>query len=245
MILKIDNRPHRHRRRNIAIGIISGILITIVGLYFFGDYEQPVSSLSNEMKANLNDIEKNAVVVLKNIKTNQNTFLQPTQPTYTLAQLQQVALDDINKIRQQNDVPPVTLDNAKASQVWAEHLLSESCITHREGNNGPMQRYVDNGDPMKWVFENVAATFGDATILPPDTIKALDDSMMNDDQMWSNLHRQNILNPNHVSVSIGIAYNSTNLVLVQDFQEPFTNSYYDTSQWKSFDMSYLQTCGLQ
>jgi hypothetical protein len=35
-----------------------------------------------------------------------------------------------------------------------------------------------------------------------------------------NGHRMNILNPNHQNVSLGIAYNLNNVVLVEDFEDP-------------------------
>jgi len=56
--------------------------------------------------------------------------------------------------------------------------------------------------------------------------------MMYNDADQNNAHGDNILNPNHKSVSLGIAYDNNNLVLVEDFQEP------NTLGWKSFDLAY-------
>lgn len=218
---KIDNRPKKHRGKYTVLGILTGIIITVVALYFYNNYQQSI----------INDIDgiKNTI----SSKISKQLIDSNAQKQLTLDELQQITLQDINNYRQINGVNSIIMDNAKASQLWAEHLLSEGCISHREGSNGPMQRYLNSGDRLQMVFENISGGYGTQYMDIVTAIKTANAEMMNNDQDQNNLHKYNILNPNHISVSLGIAYNSNKLILVEDFQEPYVDQ-----DWKSFDMMY-------
>ena len=234
MVYKIDNRPKKHRGRYATLGFFLGIAVCFVGLYFYYNYweTQPVIQSVAEIKRVVTDVvtpvvhhHNNVVTTLNNppqvsdnvqlvqndqIQSNpvQQVVPQSNTPDYSLEQLRQVALDDINNYRVQNGLRPIPMDNAKASQVWADHLLTLGCITHREGIVGPNTRYKDNGDKPQMVYENVSGGYGTTWMTPPEAIKQANYDMMFNDADQNNGHKNNILNPNHQSVSLGISYNS-------------------------------------
>lgn len=243
MVYRIDNRKKRHYGRYTVLGIVLGIALALGGVYVYDNYKQPILNNVNQIGKITNAEIQKTEPIIHNIESKPITSLvdkqpeisqnyQPITKSYSLDELKQITLDDINNYRTQNGLNQISMDNAKASQVWADHLLLEGCITHREGNSGPMQRYVDNDDNLQMVFENISGGYGTNWLTPDEAIKKANSEMMNNDLDQNNAHRDNILNANHRSVSIGIAYDNNKLILVEDFQEPiFAN-------WKSFDMAY-------
>ena len=241
MVYRIDNRPKKHRGRYTIFGIILGLALAFGGLYVYDNHKDVINGNVDSIKQfAIKQIPKDSPIIQvtqgyttkPEIVSVQQPIKQEQVITYSLNDLQQTALDDINNYRTQSGLQPLIIQNAKASQVWANHLLSEGCIAHREGNSGPMKRYMDNGDQLQMVFENVSGGYGSNTMTPIEAIKQADSEMMNNDAEQGNAHRNNILNPNHQSVSLGIAYNSDKMIIVQDFQEPLIGN------WQGFDMSY-------
>ena len=162
------------------------------------------------------------------------SMIQSTPPP-SLDELKQIALDDINKYRAQNGIHPLTLGNAKSSQIYAEELLQEGCIHHIDSKGeGPMLRYKNNGDTMFLVSENIAGESGTNYGTPQSSILDGNDKMMNDDASSNWGHKKNMLDPQPESVSIGIAYDSQRLVMVQDFQAVLPSGYeYDPSSFQT------------
>lgn len=261
MVYKIDNRVKKHRGRYTVLGIVLGIALCCTGFYLYDNYKVPIVEgvgmlkntaitqgikyenqvTTNNIKTQLTQPTQNQPVTTNTVVNSQSdnqiqTNSQIPTTSYSLDQLDQIALNDINQYRQQNGLNILPLENAKASQVWADHLLALGCITHREGNVGPIQRYLDNGDTLQMVFENVSGGYGTETMNVDQSIKKADYDMMFNDVDQSNGHRDNILNPSHTSVSIGIAYNNNKLVLVEDFQQSI-----GIYNWRSFDLAYDDT----
>lgn len=250
-MFKKDNRIKKHHGRYTILGIVLGISLAFGGFYFYDNnrdlVNQNVSKINTMAKeqyvkeiSSIPALQPKVIPMVNTSNANPivelvpklNAFSSNSIDEYNIEQLRQIALDDINNYRSSNGVNTIPMNNAKASQLWAEHLLSEGCISHREGNSGPIQRYVDNGDQLQMVYENVAGGYGTNWMSLPDAIKDANSQMMNNDAEQGNGHRNNILNPNHQSLSLGIAYNSDKLVIVEDFQEP------NILGWKTFDMSY-------
>src|SRR6185312_13297916 len=180
MVYRQDNRRNKHKGRYTALGIILGISLTLAAIYFYDNNRQPILDNVNEVKQfAIKQIPKDSPIVSV---VNDNPVVKPlvpsppvdssqqmTQPvsqsqTYSIEQLRQIELDDINHYRLQSGLSPIPLHNAKASQAWADHLLSEGCIAHKEGTSGPEQRYLDNGDMLQMVFENVSGGYGTSTM---------------------------------------------------------------------------------
>ncbi len=159
------------------------------------------------------------------------SFEPPEQPT--LQELRQIALDDINKYRKDKGVRSISLGDAKAPQVYAEQLAQEQCIHHvSNSGDGPMLRYKNNNDEMYLIFENIAGGYGSTWNMKKGILDANYDMMFDDAHAnWG--HRDNIINPNHESVSIGISFDSKELVIVQDFEQSLESGYlYHPSSFK-------------
>ncbi len=163
---------------------------------------------------------------------------EPAKQYPSLAELRQIALDDINKYRTEKGLRTIALGSAKSSQLYAEELLKEGCIHHvSDRGEGPMLRYKNNGDTMFLVAENIAGGLGTDWGTPQDETLQGNYRMMfeNEDSNWG--HRDNILEPSHASVSIGIAYDSERLVMVQDFESVLPAGYqYDPSSFMTEPM---------
>lgn len=153
---------------------------------------------------------------------------------YSLEELKQIALDDINKYRNENGKRVLTLGIAKSPQLYASELLKEGCIHHVSNNGeGSMLRYQTNHDTMYLIFENIAGEGGTSWKNPAQAVIDANYGMMYDDASSNWGHRDNILNPSHHSVSIGIAYDNQRFVMVQDFQQSLGSGYmYDPSSFQ-------------
>lgn len=154
-------------------------------------------------------------------------------PPPTLSELKQITLDDINKYRMEKDLRPVKLGNAISPQLYAEELGKERCINHISDNgDGPMLRYKKNGDRMYLIFENIVGGYGSSWNMEGGILDANYD-MMYDDAHANWGHRDNIMNPKHTSVSIGISDENGRLTMVQDFEQSLPPGYsYHPSSFK-------------
>jgi uncharacterized protein YkwD len=146
------------------------------------------------------------------------------RPEYTLYELRQIALADINKYRNEYGVSSIILGNAKAPQLYAEELAKESCIHHiSDRGEGPMLRYKNNNDRMYLVAENIAG--GYPSWNKKQAILDANHDMMYDDAHANWGHRDNIIDPGHRSVSIGITFDYGEMVIVQDFEQSLPPGY--------------------
>ena len=153
----------------------------------------------------------------------------------SLDQLKQIALEDINKYRVQNGLPTLSLGSALSPQLYSQELLSEGCIHHiSDRGEGPMLRYKNNGDRIFLVAENIGGGLGTSWTSTDQSILDSNSSMMFDDAASNWGHRDNILNSNARSVSIGISYDSQRLVMIQDFEWSLPPGYmYDPSSFST------------
>jgi uncharacterized protein YkwD len=168
------------------------------------------------------------------------TILQPrSQEPQTVAreELVQHALDLINKDRADFGLPPVELSTNQAAQAHAEDVFNTKRISHWMTNGEkPYMTYTRYGGEGG-VQQNVAIA-GFSTeqynecrtnilvdcerIEPLSTIEELEYEMMyRDSECCNDGHRDNILDPRHTHVSIGIVYDQYYLALVQNFENNF------------------------
>lgn len=161
------------------------------------------------------------------------------------------ALAMINKDRKEAGLSPVKMSDNKAAQVHAEDVFKSKQISHwTTGGEKPYMVYTQQGGKGS-VHQNVAiAGFGAdqydrckslvllcEKIDPVKSIDELEGEMMNNDnKCCANGHRDNILDPHHTGVSIGIAYDDYYLALVQNFEN-------DYSLDVSMDGSYVSIVG--
>lgn len=154
-----------------------------------------------------------------------------TKPSLSLDELRQIVLDDINKYRQEKQLSILVLGSAKSPQLYAKELFGESCIHHISLNGvGPMLRYKNNNDVMFLVSENISGGNLNRVYIE-DVLKDANYRMMFEDAHANWGHRDNILNPEHASVSIGISFDNNSYVLVEDFEHslPIGYDYHEDS----------------
>lgn len=168
------------------------------------------------------------------------TILQPQsqQPrTVPREELVQHVLDRINKDRTDFGLLPVKLSSNQAAEIHAEDVFRTRQISHWTTNGEkPYMTYTQN-DGEGSVQQNVAiAGFSPEQyeqcvtnilvqcekIEPLYTIEQLQYEMMyNDKECCNDGHRNNILDPRHTHVSIGIVYDQYYLALVQNFENNY------------------------
>jgi uncharacterized protein YkwD len=155
----------------------------------------------------------------------------PFKPAGALADIFQFTLDLINRDRTANGLGAVALGSNGAAQKHAQDMFDNYFLSHW-GTDGlkPYMRYTLEGG-LNYDAENSAyggplQKLSDpgssyARIDPRTEIKALEDGMLNQDAASNWGHRDNILNPLHTKVNLGIAYDTYHLTLVQDFESEY------------------------
>ncbi|HVP22931.1 MAG TPA: CAP domain-containing protein [Conexivisphaerales archaeon] len=122
---------------------------------------------------------------------------------------------------------PVTLNLRLAAQQHAYSMLVNGYLSHWDTQGlKPYMRYTIAGG-QGYVAENVAfirAIGGyHSTASVEDAVKRLEYEMVYNDAAHNNGHRDNILDQYHTGVSVGIAYDSDSVYLVQDFTNDYLN----------------------
>jgi uncharacterized protein YkwD len=133
------------------------------------------------------------------------------------------ALFLINSDRQTSGLQNVSLSSVNSGQQHADEMLKTGYFSHWDVQGyKPYIRYTLAGGKGA-VSENIAQVenWSAAGISQKQALNELEWGMMNDDAAWNWGHRENILNPLHNKVSIGIAYDSNYLYFVEDFENDY------------------------
>jgi uncharacterized protein YkwD len=134
--------------------------------------------------------------------------------------LDNYALSLINTDRQANGLQNITLSSINSGQVHADDMLKNGYFSHWDMNGyKPYMRYTLAGGQGA-VEENIAweGQAGSSVSIDVElTLKNMEWQMMYNDSAENWGHRDNILNPLHNEVSIGIAYDYNNVYFVEDF----------------------------
>jgi len=149
------------------------------------------------------------------------------EPTYSHQELVNYALSLINKDRLDHGLSNVSLSSIKSGQEHAENMLEYHYLSHWDTNGyKPYMRYTLTGGRGA-VAENCAWQYNSGSFNVKEAIADLERSMVYDDADSDWGHRDNILDPFHNRVSIGIAYDNHNVYYVQDFED-------DYIEWSTF-----------
>lgn len=143
------------------------------------------------------------------------------------------ALSLINSDRQTHGLSNVSLSFVDSAQKHADSMLTSHYFSHWDTSGyKPYMRYTVSGGTGS-VAENIAWQYSSAPVDVQAAITSLEWQMMyNDaDSGWG--HRDNILNPFHNKVSIGIAYDTNNVYFVQDFIDEYV-------QWSTCSVTQNQ-----
>ena len=152
-------------------------------------------------------------------------------------ELVQHVLNRINKDRSDSGLLPVELSSNQAAQIHAEDVFRTRQISHWMTNGEKPYMTYTQYDGEGSVQQNVAiAGFSPEQyeqcvtnvlieceeIEPLSTVDQLQYEMMyNDKECCNDGHKNNILNPRHTHVSIGIVYDQYYLALVQNFENNY------------------------
>src|SRR6266566_7947437 len=155
------------------------------------------------------------------------------------AVLANFTLGVINKDRASAGLSPVSLSSVPSGQQHADSMAFYGYFSHWD-NQGykPYMRYSLLGG-TGGVAENAALNYCNSS--PPDSndptpalcglqtvenaINGSEWAMMNNDTTCcNNGHRENILQTIHNRVSVGVAYNSTAVYIVEDFENDYITS---------------------
>ncbi|HYY41010.1 MAG TPA: CAP domain-containing protein, partial [Nitrososphaera sp.] len=177
------------------------------------------------------------------IQQNDNPTIKILQPpsrqpsSVPQEELVQYALDVINKDRMEFGLLPVELSSNQAAQEHAADVFRTKQISHWNINGEkPYMSYTRYGG--KGSVEQNVAIAGFSTeqyercvtnvlldcekIEPLSAIKELEYEMMyKDKECCNNGHRNNILDPHHTHVSIGIVNDDYYLAFVQNFENNY------------------------
>lgn len=155
----------------------------------------------------------------------------------TLQELREYALKKINEDRAQFKLSPVELSDNEAAQVHAEDVLETREISHwmtngekpymtytRLGGEGHVGQNVALSGDMSYYRDCTSGFYLCDRIDPLEEIDGHQYGMMyEDEECCDNGHRDNILEPQHTHVSIGIAYDAYTFVMVQNFEDNYIN----------------------
>lgn len=161
-----------------------------------------------------------------------NIFHKPIKGSVpTREELYQYALELINHDRTSHGVGPVALDSNPSAQSHADDMLDSEYFSHWNTDGvKPYVTYTESGGRGS-VEENISVT---AVYCPSldcnpnffDPFKQINDSeygMMYNDAGSNWGHRDNILDPEHTDVDIGIAYNNDKFYFVEHFENNIIN----------------------
>lgn len=158
------------------------------------------------------------------------SFPNILQPNYSHDELVNYALSLINSDRKADGLLNVSLSQVSSAQKHADDMLRNDFFSHW-GTDGskPYMRYTLTGGRGA-VAENIAAFTRGVPWDLKAALNSLESNMMNNDAASNWGHRDNILNPFHNEVSIGVSYGSGQAYLVQDFIDYYV-------QWSTFTVT--------
>jgi uncharacterized protein YkwD len=232
-----------------AIALVT--VLALAGLFVFYEF-QPISLVSSNSSATSSTPSTTSAATVSGPTTSPSTSTVSSSFTsspssvgvpppligngsFTLSYpsdyttLANYLLGRINQDRANFSLSPVILSPIESAQQHADSMLYFGYFSHWDTQGyKPYMRYtLLNG--VGSVEENIAF---ESTTLPSfttdasveSTLSGLEYSMMyNDSMCCQNGHRDNILDPLHNRVSIGVAYNSTHLYMVEDFENYYIN----------------------
>lgn len=167
------------------------------------------------------------------------TILQQNQEPTAVPreELVQHALDLINEDRADFGLPPVELSANQAAQAHAQDVFNTKQISHwmtngekpymtysRYGGEGNVQQNVAIAGFSADQYEECRTSIliDCERIEPLSTIEELEFKMMyRDKECCNDGHRDNILDPRHTHVSIGIVYDQYYLAFVENFENNY------------------------
>jgi len=238
----------------VLVAIVVFLVAGFTGVNFISLYQKSVQIrtsaepiIDNTIEHSLQDVQKildpAKTSMLSRSHTSVGAISKIFVPKYSGTQLQNYALQLINQDRAQAGLGPVVLSPNQAAQAQAENVFGTGQISHwMTDGEKPYMTYTKYGG-LGAVEQNIATALcnGFACALNPmDQIKTAEYEMMYDDASSNWGHKDNILDPHHTSVSLGISYNDNTFVIVQNFE----NNYIDFTQPITYNSGMVRFSGI-
>ena len=139
----------------------------------------------------------------------------------SMEELVMFALEQVNADRLEHGLTPVKLGSNPAAQYHVEDMMAFGYFSHWNTNGvKPYVSYTEHGG-LASVKENIAASCCEGfscEMEPFELIKKFQHLMVYDDAESNWGHRDNILDPNHSLVNIGITWDDNNFYFAQHFE---------------------------
>ena len=229
------NRPRGGRGKKVAAGMLAVAAAVAVGFLFTGgtleinldgtipDVSSDMSNIEN-VPSMIRDAGETAIEMIPEIEEYMMSATpRPEYQTVTIPEMRQHMLELINAERASVGLVPVKLGYNPAAQIHAEDML-ENCFAGHWGTDGlkPYMRYSLSGGYQSNA-ENVSGL--------DYCIKSHENYMVTQPKqdvreavtgfMASPGHRDNMLDPHHRTVNIGIAWDRHNMKIVQHFEHAY------------------------
>ncbi len=210
-----------------AFALLGSLLVVLLVVSLAG--EPALETIANSLYNSVDTALSNGAGQSINISSGSFTLLYYGAPKPSdYATLANYVLTLINNDRIANGVTSnVSLDFNPAAQQHAYSMLLNDYFSHWDTQGyKPYMRYTIAGGTGA-VEENIAFAHqtGQFTSVQAEeaALKSLEYEMVYNDAAHGNEHKYNILDPYHNYVSIGVAYDSANIYLVQDFENKYIN----------------------
>jgi uncharacterized protein YkwD len=230
------------------------LLLLVVVLFVFWPKISALVQLAQTYISN--PLAKYNFTLPSNIINSTNIYPQANQ-SRSFGTILNYTLEVINKDRSAYGLQNVTLSAEPSAQQHADSMLQYNYLSHWDtygmkpymrytllGGTGAMQENVAyRKSGVRACIGNLCSNYGNINIT--SAIANLEYNMTNNDSACcNNGHRDNILNPEHNQVSIGVAFNSTNIYLVEDFINNYVTWLNSTPSFSNGEV-YLKGVAMQ
>ena len=219
-----------------------------------GEYTAHVFAVSSISEPEvLSAIQSAAFTVENSAETPFEYALSDRPSTTVLNELRNYAVAKINEDRAKFSLPPVYLSQNTAAQHHSDDILKTKQISYwmtngekpymtytRYGGVGAVEQNVGMTGNQEYFADCASGAYPCDTINPFEQIDLHQYGMVYEDESCcANIHMDNILDPFHTDVSIGIAYDDYTFVIVQNFE----NNYIKLDKPVAKEYKYFQISG--
>lgn len=208
MYKKYNNRK-KHNGRYTVLGIVLGIILTVLGIYVYDNYREPLISDVNKIKNNIivDNSESNSIG-----KTIQPSPVVIKQTTVNLEDLPKLIHIQINSIRKDNGLPPLNFDYnlADIAKAHSQDMVNNNYFSHISTTGESPQDRMKNAGYLcsGWSGENIQENYKST----PDLVNSIIQTWMD-----SPTHKDNILSQHYYNEGIGVYSNSDDIMITEDF----------------------------
>lgn len=218
-VTKQNNLKEIHTEKKVTIAIVSIIFLT--GIFFGINF---TNTSSNFLIKNPQSVESEHISETLPFEDQPETdFFQNSRlnDKQSLEELITFALEKINDDRLEHGLTPVKLGNNHAAQDHVENMMKFGYFSHWDSNGVKPYVTYTKYDGQAYVKENIAASWCEGftcKMNPSELIEQFQYLMVYDDAASNWGHRDNILDPNHTLVNIGLSWDDHNFYFAQHFE---------------------------